>query len=357
MTSITTINPREHDVFIGIDVDKTSFSVTYKPRELNAYKSFKIPANPSHLKNYFQNRFEDKKLLFAYEAGPTGYALHDYLTSQNLSCMMIHPGNLQKAPKDKVKTNRLDSLKITRQLQSGELKGIRVPEDSYRQLRHLTLLRQQYARAHREATQRIKSFLLFENIKDPNLMGSERLSGRKIKLLRQLYLDPSRKFKLENLLEDLEYSRKKLLSTHNQLKAFVKEHPKIGHYQSLLNTIPGFGFITSLYLLGRIGDPKNLGNVRELGSFVGVVPSERSTGENISKGSITRAGDKTLRSLLVEAAWRAIRKDKELNFFYHRIKTKSGVSKGSKIAIVAIARKLTSRAHRVLKEQRTYIIR
>lgn len=357
MTPITSINPSYYDVFVGIDVDKDHFSVTYKTKELNAYKSFRMPANPTHLKNYFQNRFEDKKLLFAYEAGPTGYSLYDYLTIQKLCCMMVHPGNLQKAPRDRVKTNRLDSLKITKQLQSGELRGIRVPDDDYRQLRHLTLLTQQYAKSRRKATQRIKAFLLFENIKDLDVFDSRNLSGKKIKLLRALSLDPYRKFKLENFLEDLEYARKKLLSVHTQLRRFLQEHSDIQHHYKFLCTIPGFGFITSLYFLGRIGDPKNLGNVRELGSFAGVVPSEKSTGEDTSRGSITHTGDSTLRSLLVEAAWRAIRKDKELGFFYHRIKAKRGVSKGSKIAIVAVARKLTSRAHRVLKEQRAYVVR
>ena len=357
MTSITTVDPSNYDVFVGLDVDKTSFAVTYKTKETNSYKSLKMPADPKAVKSYFNNRFENKRLLFAYEAGPTGYGLYDYLTSQDLSCMMVHPGNIQKAPKDRVKTNRLDSLKITKQLQSGELKGIRVPDDIYRQLRHLTLLRQQYAQDQRRAIQKLKAFLLFENIKEGELLGPGRPSGMHIRTLKELPLDPARKFKVDNHLEDLVYARKKLLSVHRALRLFLKENPEIENYYRLLTSIPGFGLVTSLYFLGRVGDPKNLHNVREIGSFVGVVPSEKSTGEDVNKGSITHTGDSTLRSLLVEAAWMAIRKDKELNFFYHRIKARRGEGKGSKIAIVAVARKLTARAHNVLKEKRPYIVR
>ncbi len=351
---IPAFNLSLYDVFIGIDVDKASFAVTYKTKDQNIYKSLKMPASPEHLTNYFQNRFQEKRLLFAYEAGPTGYSLHDWLTTKKLSCMMVHPGNILKAPKDKVKTNRLDSLKITQQLQGGELKGIRVPDDSYRQLRHLTHLRQQYAQSHRSAIQRVKSFLLFENIREHGLLESKRLSGHQVKLLRALTLDAVRRFKLDSFLDDLDYSKKKLLRVHRELAAFLKQNTDIQSYYKLLITIPGFGLVTSLYLLGRIGDPSHLRSVREMGSFVGVVPTERSTGESIQRGPITRTGDSYLRSLLIEAAWSAIRKDKELNFFYHRIKTRSGKSQ---IAIVAVARKLSARAHRVLKEKRAYITR
>lgn len=352
MTTDNIVSVSNYDVFVGIDVDKTSFSVSYGAKDQKLFRSFKIPADPANLINHFDKRFQGKKILFAYEAGPTGYSLYDYLTAKKLSCIMVHPGNILSAPKDKVKTNRLDSIKITTQLKAGQLRAIRVPDDSYRQLRHLTSLRQQYAKAHRSATQRIKAFLLFENIKSVPT-ESVGLSGRQIELLKILTLDIARKFKLNNLLEDLDYARRKLLLTHRELKAFLKNHSEVENFYKLLITLPGFGLITSLYLLGRVGDPKNLKNVRELGSFIGVVPSERSTGENILRGSITHTGDITLRSLLVEASWRAIQKDKELNFFYQRIKNRRG---SSQIAIVAVARKLASRAHAVLKNQRPYIV-
>jgi transposase len=268
--------------------------------------------------------------------------------------MMVHPGNILKAPKDRVKTNRLDSIKITSQLKNGQLKGIRVPEDTYRQLRHLTSLRQEYAKSKRAAIQRIKSFLLFENTPTPLASSSPGLSAGQIAHLKTLSFDPARKFKINSLIEDLEHARRKLLSVHRELEHFVEANSEIGNQYKLLTSIPGFGLVTSLYLLGRVGHPKNLRNVREMGSFVGVVPTERSTGETIQKGHITHMGDTTLRSLLVEASWRAIQKDKELEFFYQRIKKRSG---SAQIAIVAVARKVASRAHSVLKNQKPYIVR
>ena len=108
-------------------------------------------------------------------------------------------------------------------------------------------------------------------------------------------------------------------------------------------------------LLGKIGDPRHLQNPRELASFVGLTPRERSTGDAVSRGSITHLGDKNLRYLLVEAAWVAIRKDTQLNQFYERIKSKNHPRMASKIAITAVARKLTQIIYRVLKDERNYI--
>ena len=352
---LTHPDPRDYDVFVGIDVDQKSYSVSYKTQEQDCYKSFKIPADPMNLHAYFKKRFHEGRVLYAYEAGPTGYHLYDVLTEQNQPCIMVHAASIQKAPKDRVKTNRVDSLKITNQLQGGQLKGIRVPSDEYRQLRHLVSLRQAYTQDLTRLKQRILSLLLFESITLPHLEG-KRWSGRHIQVLKGLTLDSIRSFKLQSLLESLLFTRSKLLGVHRALRQFLKNHASIEKNIQLLQSIPGFGFVVPLYFLARVGDPSELRSVRELGSFAGLVPSEKSTGDRIQKGSITRMGDSTLRSLLVEAAWVAIRHDKELAQFFWRIRSKNQGEKGSRIAIVAVARKLTHRAHRVLKEQTPYIV-
>jgi hypothetical protein len=182
-----------------------------------------MPAQPDNMIQYFQKRFPGKRLVYAYEAGPTGYALYDHVTSKNQDCMMVHPGNLEKAPKDRVKTNRLDSLKILSQLHGGGLKGIRVPSEPYRQLRHLTMLRQQYAADQRRAKQRIEALLTFECVSVP-LGDKSRWSSRHLQLLKELEFETTRRFRLDSLLEDLAYARQKLLKTHRQLREFCQQN-------------------------------------------------------------------------------------------------------------------------------------
>ena len=154
---------------------------------------------------------------------------------------------------------------------------------------------------------------------------------------------------------DLEYARKQTLSIHTRLKTFCKTNQEISEYMGYLQSIVGIGFITAVSILSRIGDPRSLKNPREIGAFIGLVPRENSTGDNINRGSITHLGNQTLRFLLIESAWVAIRKDTQLNQFYYRIRRRNNPRVGSKIAITAVARKLTQIMYRVLKDQRKYI--
>lgn len=238
---------------------------------------------------------------------------------------------------------------------NGKLKPIRVPQGAYRELRDLIKIRENYARDRKTAKQRIKALLLYHNLylalKDPDAGWSSNF----IKALKQIDCSFAICHRLGMLIEDLEYARRKLLSVHRTLKSFCRENDQINQYIYYLQSIPGIGFIISVMLLGKIGNPEFLRNPRELAGFIGITPRENSTGDSIKRGSITRMGDQTLRFLLVEAAWVAIRKDTQLAQFYHRIRNKNHPKAASKIAITAVARKLTQIIYRVLKEQREYI--
>jgi transposase len=354
---LLTVQPHQFDIFAGIDVDAKSFAFTHQDH-LSKGRSRKMPASPEMLYQYFQNHFANQRVVFAYEAGGTGYGLYDYLVSKGERCIIVHPPSIQKAPNNFVKTNRIDSQKISDQLKSGQLKGIRVPSEPYRHLRHLVDLRQHYLKDSVKAKLRIKALLLFESIPLPENIATKRWSNHFIQTLKELSLKPVVRFKLDALIDDLEHAKKRILAVIRELRAFVKLDPEIDRNIDLLRSIPGIGPVVSYYLLARVGDPRYLGRMCELASFVGVVPKEHSTGDHVTKSGITHMGDGTLRSLLVEASWIAIRKDTELEQFYHRIRAKhGGHDKSARIAIVAVARKLTARIHRVLKDQRPYVVR
>lgn len=354
---LTPLNPQDYDFYVAIDTSKKSYAVTYMNHERHR-KSLTMPADAQALHHYFQKRFSDRRLLYVYEAGPTGYDLYDYLTTQGQSCMIVHPPSIPKAPKDRVKNNRIDSQKLAEQALGGQLQGIRVPDSVYRQLRHLATSRQQYAEDIKKAKQRIKALLLFENISLPQELDTyKHWSKRYRNALRELPVKNSIiRLRLDTLLDDLQEAHLKLLRIHRYVRDFCAQDPGLRKNTALLRSLPGFGFVVSMYLLSRMGHPQSLRNVRELGSFAGLVPSEHSTGEDDNRGSITHMGDAELRRLLIQAAWIAIRKDPELRQFYHRIRAKNSRSKASQVAIVAVARKLTMRVYRVLKDQRPYVI-
>jgi transposase len=270
--------------------------------------------------------------------------------------MVVSPLSIPKAPNQRVKNNRVDSLQIVDELKAGKLKSIRVPEGPYRELRHLIILRENYAHSRKVAKQRIKSLLLYAHLYPLLKDIEQKWTCAYMHVLKELPCSDAVRQRLDMLLMDLTYSRQQTISILRQLRTFVKCHKNIRGYTYYLISIPGIGLITALSLLGRIGDPRNLKNVRELSAFVGLVPTERSTGDQVNRGPITHLGNRILRSLLIEAAWSAIRKDKELNQFFHRVKNRHHPKVGSRKAIVAVARKLTQRIYRVLKEQRVYSV-
>jgi transposase len=262
---------------------------------------------------------------------------------------------MKKPSNERVKNNRIDSIKILKHLMSGDLKPIRVPQGAYRELRNLVKIRENYATDRKVAKQRIKALLLHANLYTDLKDSESPWSRNYIKELKQIECSFAIRQRLDMLIEDLEYARKKLLSTHRMLKSFCKEHQEINQYIDYLRSIPGIGFIVAVTLLGKIGNPQQLQNPRELAGFVGLSPREKSTGDSVIRGSITHMGDKTLRFLLVEAAWIAIRKDTQLEQFYYRVRNKNHPKYASKIAITAVARKLTQIIYRILKDKRNYI--
>jgi len=351
-----TYPPCNYDIFIGVDVDKKSFSFTVQDHNTMS-RSKKIPSSPEQLYNYIGNNFGNQRVLCAYEAGPTGYHLYDYLTQREQPCVVVSPTSIPKASNERVKTNRLDSERIVRYLKTSELRPIRVPTAAYRELRELISMRENYSHQGAVAKQRIKALVLFEHLCEYVSDAGENWSNIHIERLKHIPCSGAVRCKLDLLLADLSYARGQLLKVLKELKLFCKKHPDIDRHRHYLQSIPGIGIATALTVLARIGDPDRLTDVREIAAFAGVVPKEKSTGDTINRGSITHAGNAALRSLLVEASWIAIRRDKELEQFYNRIRSRHHPRIASRKAIVAVARKLTQRIYKVLKEQRTYEIR
>jgi transposase len=351
-----TYSPADFDTYIGNDVDKKSYCLAIRDRN-KVTMTKTIPADPENLYNFIRHNFSDSRVVVGYEAGPTGFGLYDYMTGRNQSCVVIPTSSIPHAASERVKTNKIDATKLSSMLKEGDFSPVRVPDEPYRDLRNLVRLRFNYVRGQRVAKQRIKSLLLYNSLHTACPEIEEGWSGRSIERLKTLECSQTVRLRLDMLVEDLAYNRAHLLKVDRHMRIFCKNTPEIKEYVRCLCSIPGIGIITASATLGRIGNPLNLKGLQEIGAFVGVVPTEHSTGDSTHRGSITRIGDSDLRSMLIEAAWISIRHDKELAQFYNRIKNRHHPAIGSRKAIVAVARKLTLRIYRVLKERREYVVR
>jgi transposase len=351
-----TFIPTDYDVFAGLDVDKRSISVTFTNHQ-GFIRSLRMPYNVEHLLNYVRKHFTDQKVAFAYEAGPTGYGLYDGLEAQAYPCLIASPSMIPKAPGQRVKTNRLDSRGLSENLRGGQLKSIHVPSPVYRELRHLTQLRDTFISEVVAMKLRIKSLLLFEGIDFPPAPPGSQWSFMVRDKLRHLRCSTTVRFKLDQLLDSLEFCEKQVLKTTKEIRRFCQNDAELAQSIKYMMTICGIGWIVASQLLARIGDWRELKNVRQLGGFLGLVPTENSTGDKTDRGSITHSGDGRLRSKLIQAAWSAIRQDGELREFYRSVCRTHSRDRAARVAIVAVARKLTTRIYAVLKQQRPYVVR
>jgi transposase len=297
-----TFKPTEYDVFGGLDVDKRSISVTFTNHQ-GLIRSLRMPYSVEHLVSYVHKHFGDQKVAFAYEAGPTGYGLYDGLVAQAYPCLIASPSMIPKAPGQRVKTNRLDSRGLSENLRGGQLKSIHVPSPLYRELRHLTQLRDSFVSEMVGMKQRIKSLLLFEGIEFPPPPAGRQWSFLVKDKLRKLECSTTVRFKLDQLLDSLEFSEKQVLKVTREIRRFCHNDGELSQCIKYLMTIPGIGWIVASQLLARIGDWRELKNIRQLAGFLGLVPTEDSTGERTDRGSITHSGDGRLRSKLIPASW------------------------------------------------------
>lgn len=348
--------PRDYDVFAGLDVDKKSISVTFTNHQ-GFIRSLRVPYSAQHLVNHVRKHFPDQKVAFAYEAGPTGYGLYDGIVAQDYPCLIASPSMIPKAPGQRVKTNRLDSQGISENLRGGQLKSIHVPSVLYRELRHLTQLRDTFVSDMVAMKQRVKSLLLLEGLEFPPAPAGSQWSLTVRAKLRKLPCSGTVRFKLDELLDSLEFNEKRIVKTTQHIRRLCQNDAELSRCIEYMMSVSGIGQIVASQLLARIGDWRELRNVRQLGAFLGLVPTEHSTGERTDRGSITHSGDPRLRSKLIQAAWSAIRKDAELREFFHSVCQTHARPVASRVAIVAVARKLTVLISVVLMKQRPYVVR
>ena len=352
-----TFMPQDYDVFGGLDVDKRSISVTFTNQQ-GFIRSLHMPYSAQYLVNHVRKHFPNQKVAFAYEAGPTGYGLYDGIISEGYRCLVVSPSMIPRAPGQRVKTNRLDSRGLSENLRGGQLKSIHVPTEVYRELRHLTQLRDTFVSEMVASKQRIKSLLLFEGISFPPAPAGRGQWSLAVRAkLRKLECSRSVRFKLDQLLESLEFSEKHALKTTREIRRFCREDPELSQCIEYLKSIPGIGWIVASQMLARVGDWRQIKNIRELPAFLGLVPTEKSTGERTTRGSITHSGDPRLRSKLIQASWSAIRQDGELLEFFRTVVKNHPRHVAPRVAIVAVARKLSVRISVVLMQQRPYVVR
>ena len=310
-------------------------------------KQDRILASPEKLLEYLQKRFLGAKIFSAYEAGFCGFHLHRFLNDAGINNIVVHPASIEISSRDRVKTDKRDSLKIATQLEVGRLRGINVPTKEQENRREITRLRETLVGDRHKVGCRISSF--FDRHQDLGWVKSGVMSRKLIKSLEDLQLPTYLQKVIQILASEWMYLDNQIKELEKILSKQAEEDYKT---HSIIQSTPGIGLLGARIIANELGDMSQFTNVSQLYSFTGLTPSEYSSGENRRQGHITRQGRSILRKILVQAAWTAIRRDLDLSKRYDEIASRAGAKK----AIVAIARILIGRIRACLVKNERYLL-
>lgn len=291
--------------FLGLDVHKATIAVGVAdtgPAEDHGT----IPNEPSAVRKLVGRLGgPDVRLVAAYEAGPTGYALYRQLTALGVECIVAAPSLIPRCPGDRVKTDRRDSLKLARGLRVGDLTPVWIPDEEHESLRNLVRSRADAKADQLRAKHRLSKFLLRLGISPP--VGVRAWSAK-----WESWLNGLRFQHVANQVVFDDYcavvraaeQRVKRLEAALQPAAQESRHTRlIGALQGLR----GIGFLSAVTIAAEVGDLRRFATAPQFMAYAGLVPTEYSSGEARHRGHITKTGNSLLRHILVEAAQHAWR--------------------------------------------------
>ena len=290
-------------IFVGLDTSKMKISVALAEEGRQGEVRFlgdidNTPDGIRRLVRKLTGKF--RELLFCYEAGPTGYGLHRQITALGHSCSVIAPSLIPKRPGEHVKTNRRDAVALARLHRAGELTTIWVPDPGHEAIRDLVRAREAAMEDLREKRQQLQSFLLRHGRIYPGLRSWTLVHARWLSNLT--FEHPAQYLVLREYRQAIEDAEARLERLTQQVADVVSTWsmaPVVEAYQAMR----GVAFLTAVTFVAEIGDVRRFETPRQLMAYLGLVPSERSTGEQVRRGSITKAGNPRARRVLIEGAW------------------------------------------------------
>jgi len=351
LTKVTTIKNdfSGQDFFVGLDVHKKSWKVNVRSLQLEV-ASFSQEPDIVNLNKTLRNKFPEGKFYSAYEAGFCGTRIHKDLVGIGINNIIIHPGDLPQTDKQKKnKTDLHDSRAIACYLEKKMLRPIYVMPTEQEELRSLFRCRQSKVVDVVRSNLKLKSFLDYFNIPLPDeFKQATYVSGRYISYLKSITITTSSgTLALQQYVDDLIYQRNQKLELTRKLRKIITE--KHSEAYNNLVTVPGIGGVIAMALIAEIGDFTRFKNPDQYASYLGLVPSEHSSGMRIMVNGIQPRCNKHLRPLLIEAAWACIRNSPSMLLYY-----KKHFDKNNKKAIIKVARKLALTAKAVVVKNQPF---
>lgn len=288
-------------VFIGLDTHKEFNEGAYiedqrgaKPVHLGRISSSKLAIN-----RQFESKYPHATLHFVYEAGPCGYWIYRLITSLGHCFYVVAPSLIPKKPGERIKTNKRDALKLAKLLKSEDFTPIYVPEPEDEAIRDLSRAREVAMKDLKDAKYQLKALLLRNNI---YYAGTANWSVKHLRWLTELVLPhPAQQIVLLEYIQTITDRLARLERLINELTHYVfqwRYYPVVKAIQAMR----GVRLLVAAGVIAELGDLTRFDHPRKLMSYLGLVPSEHSSGGKRHIGAITKCGNGRARRLLVEGA-------------------------------------------------------
>lgn len=321
------------DMYVGIDVHKKSYAV-FCICNRQKVKSWSTEASPSKFIEQLKRYFPGARIHTVYEAGFSGYALHRLLEEAGIKNLVVNPGSVETASRDRVKTDKRDAKKLAEQLSDNRLSSVYIPSEEEERLRLFTRLRATIVKDRSRIACRIKS-KLFQFGYNEGLVDDATASIKWINKLQGIeYFPLELKYVIDYFCKQWLQLTADLKELNKEIAKQSKTNQRLSNLEEIYKSFPGIGNISAKELSRELGTLSQFSSNKHAYSFVGLTPSESSSGEKRRQGGISHCGRPRLRHLLTEIAWRHTSKDagaakKFAELSYRR---------GKKRAIVATAR-------------------
>jgi transposase len=240
------------------------------------------------------------RVTFCYEAGPTGYDLYRQIKSLGHECVVVAPSLIPKKPGDRVKTNRRDAVNLAKLLRAGELTAVWVPDRHHEAMRDLTRTREVAVLDLRTKRQQVSAFLLRQGLHYPG--KTTWTKAHRNWLASQKFEYGEQRLAFEEMLLAMRQAQERLDRLEQAIRTAVPDW-SLAELVTALMAMRGIDLISAAGFLAEIGDLSRFRTPSELMAYLGLVPSEDSTGDTIKRGPITKAGNRRARRILVESSW------------------------------------------------------
>jgi transposase len=296
---------RRHAAYVGLDVHKESIAVALaEPGRAEPVYRGEIANKPKSIEKLIaklSEAYDGALLQFCYEAGPCGYVLYRQILACGHDCQVVAPSKIPRTPGERIKTDRRDALKLARLLRSGDLTAVWVPDRDQEMMRDLSRARDDMKGQERKARQQLNAFVLRHGHHWPR--GKSRWNPTHYNWLESLRFEQAwQQVVLQEYIDAAKAASARVAQLSDHMMRALPEW-SLGPVVDSLIALRGIDKLAAIVLLAELGDISRFDSPRQLMAFLGLVPSEHSSGARRRQGGITLTGNGHARRMLVESAW------------------------------------------------------